>query len=124
MQFGDKVKNILADFQATLPQDVSTYTITDQSEVVNTSVMDFLKELLIAIVSVVVVIMLLLPMRVASVAASTIPITIFITLGLFYAFGIELNTVTFGIANRGLGYDCRQLYRYYRLVYREDRRGE
>lgn len=93
VQFGDKVKNILADFQATLPQDVSTYTITDQSEVVNTSVMDFLKELLIAIASVV-VIMLLLPMRVASVAASTIPITIFITLGLFYAFGIELNTVT------------------------------
>ena len=94
VQFGDKVKNILADFQSTLPQDVSTYTITDQSEVVNTSVMDFLKELLIAIASVVVVIMLLLPMRVASVAASTIPITIFITLGLFYAFGIELNTVT------------------------------
>lgn len=94
VQFGDKVKNVLAEFQATLPQDVGTYTITDQSEVVNTSVMDFLKELLIAIASVVVVIMLLLPMRVASVAASTIPITIFITLGLFYAFGIELNTVT------------------------------
>ena len=38
--------------------------------------------------------MLLLPLRVALVAASTIPITIFISLGLFYAFGIELNTVT------------------------------
>ena len=60
----------------------------------NSSVVDFLKELLIAIASVVVVIMLLLPMRVASVAASTIPITIFITLGLFYALGLELNTVT------------------------------
>ena len=94
VQFGDKVKEILADFQQTLPKDVSIYTITDQSEVVNSSVVDFLKELLIAIVSVVVVIMLLLPMRVASVAASTIPITIFITLGLFYAMGIELNTVT------------------------------
>lgn len=44
--------------------------------------------------AVVVVVMLLLPMRVALVAASTIPITIFISLGLFYAFGIELNTVT------------------------------
>ena len=32
--------------------------------------------------------------RVSLVAASTIPITIFISLGLFYAFGIELNTVT------------------------------
>ena len=94
VQFGDKVKAIIADFQKTLPADVSIYTITDQSDVVNTSVVDFLKELLIAIVSVVIVIMLLLPMRVASVAASTIPITIFITLGLFYALGIELNTVT------------------------------
>ena len=35
-----------------------------------------------------------MPMRVALVAASTIPISIFISLGLFYAFGIELNTVT------------------------------
>ena len=33
-------------------------------------------------------------MRVASVAASTIPITIFIALGIFYSTGIELNTVT------------------------------
>lgn len=54
----------------------------------------FLKELMIAIVAVVVVVMLLLPIRTALVAASTIPITIFISLGLFYALGIELNTVT------------------------------
>ena len=94
VQFGNKVKDILGQFETSLPQDVSIYTITDQSEVVNSSVVDFLKELLIAIASVVVVIMLLLPMRVASVAASTIPITIFITLGLFYALGLELNTVT------------------------------
>lgn len=33
-------------------------------------------------------------MRKRMVASSTIPITIFISLGLFYAFGIELNTVT------------------------------
>lgn len=33
-------------------------------------------------------------MKVALVAASTIPITIFISLGLFHTFGIELNTVT------------------------------
>ena len=58
------------------------------------SVRTFLKELLIAIVAVVIVVMLLLPIRTALVAASTIPITIFISLGLFYALGIELNTVT------------------------------
>jgi multidrug efflux pump subunit AcrB len=94
VQFGDKVKTILNNYKATLPSDVGIYTITDQSQVVNSSVIDFLKELLIAIVSVIIVIMLLLPMRVAGVAAGTIPITIFIALGIFYAFGIELNTVT------------------------------
>lgn len=94
VQFGDKVTEIMNRYQSILPSDVHIYTITDQSQVVNSSVVDFLKELLIAIVSVIVVIMLLLPMRVASVAAGTIPITIFIALGIFYAFGIELNTVT------------------------------
>lgn len=94
VQFGDKVKRVLGAYEKGLPEDVSMYTITDQSNVVDTSIIDFMKELFIAILSVVIVIMLLLPMRVASVAASTIPITIFITLGIFYAVGIELNTVT------------------------------
>lgn len=94
VNMGNDVKKSIADFQQTLPKDVSIYTITDQSKVVNDSVIDFLEELLIAVIAVVVVVMLLLPMRVALVSASTIPITIFISLGLFYAFGIELNTVT------------------------------
>lgn len=44
--------------------------------------------------AVVIVVVMLMPMKVALVAASTIPITIFISLGIFYALGIELNTVT------------------------------
>ena len=91
---GNAVKGKIAAFKKTLPQDVNIFTITDQSKVVSDSVVDFLKELLIAIAAVVGVVMLLLPMRVALVSASTIPISIFISLGLFYAFGIELNTVT------------------------------
>ena len=91
---GEAVKKQIADFQQTLPKDVTMCTITDQSQVVHDSVVNFLKELLIAIIAVVVVVLLLMPMRVALVAASTIPVTIFISLGLFYAFGIELNTVT------------------------------
>lgn len=103
VQFGDNVKKILNNFKKSLPEDVSMYPITDQSEVVNTSIVDFLKELLISICAVVLVIMLLLPVRVASVAASTIPITIFITLGIFYTFGIELNTVTLAALIVALG---------------------
>lgn len=93
-EMGSAVKQQLSEFQKTLPSDVSMFTITDQSKVVGDSVTNFLRELLIAVIAVVIVVILLMPLRVALVAASTIPITIFISLGLFYAFGIELNTVT------------------------------
>ncbi len=94
VQMGEDVKAELDNFAVTLPDDVTIFKITDQSQVVDDSVSNFLQELLIAIAAVILVVMLLLPMRVALVAASTIPVTIFISLGLFYAFGIELNTVT------------------------------
>lgn len=91
---GQAIDNVMNEFKTSLPSGVSIFTITNQAKVVSDSVVNFLHELLIAIAAVVIVIMLFLPMRVALVAASTIPISIFISLGLFYAFGIELNTVT------------------------------
>lgn len=103
VDMGKEVQKQLDDFQKTIPDDVSLFKITDQPTVVSSSVIDFLRELLIAIVAVVVVIMLLLPMRVALIAAATIPITIFIALGIFYALGIELNTVTLACLIVSLG---------------------
>lgn len=94
VRMGNEVKQQLGEFKKTLPADVDMFNITDQSKVVSDSVSNFLRELVIAIAAVVIVVMFLLPFRVALVAASTIPISIFISLGLFYAFGIELNTVT------------------------------
>ena len=91
---GEEINRTIAEFQPSLPSDVNLFCITDQSQVVGDSVDNFLHELLVAIIAVIIVVMLLLPMRVALVAASTIPITIFISLGLFHAFDIELNTVT------------------------------
>lgn len=93
-EMGSDIKKELETFRQTLPDDVSMFTITDQSKVVGDSVVEFLGELLIAIFAVIIVVVMLMPLRVALVAASTIPISIFISLGLFYAFGIELNTVT------------------------------
>lgn len=103
VEMGNDIDKVMASFRKTLPEDVSIYRITDQSKVVADSVFNFLRELVIAIVAVVIVVMLLLPMRVALVAASTIPITIFISLGLFNAFGIELNTVTLAVLIMSLG---------------------
>lgn len=94
VKMGKDVNKVLDEYEEILPSDVNLFRITDQSVVVDESVSNFLHELVIAIVAVIIVVMLLLPMKVALVAASTIPITIFISLGLFHAFGIELNTVT------------------------------
>lgn len=94
VKMGTAIDEAMQAFQRTLPSEVSISRITDQSKVVSESVVNFLHEIVIAIVAVVLVVMLLLPMRVALVAASTIPITIFTSLGLYHAFDIELNTVT------------------------------
>lgn len=94
VQMGKEVNKVLEEYKHEIPNDVKIYRITDQSQVVGDSVSTFLKELMIAIIAVILVVMALMPFKVASVAASTIPISIFISLGLFYAFGIELNTVT------------------------------
>lgn len=103
VQMGKEVNKQLEAFEQELPDDVTLFKITDQPVVVNSSVTDFLQELLIAIIAVVIVIMLLLPLKVALIAAATIPIAIFISLGLFYAIGIELNTVTLACLILSLG---------------------
>ncbi|SDG19343.1 efflux RND transporter permease subunit [Epilithonimonas hungarica] len=94
VQYGKDVEVVMKAFEKTLPDDVKVFRIADQPEVVDASINTFLKELAIAIAAVVLVVMFLLPIRVAGVAASTIPVSIFISLALMYAFGIELNTVT------------------------------
>lgn len=94
VQMGKDVNKVLKEFEKTLPNDVKIYRITDQSQIVGDSVSTFVKELLIAILAVIFVVILLMPLKGALVAASTIPITIFISLGIFYALGLELNTVT------------------------------
>lgn len=94
VKMGNDVHKALDEFEETLPKDVHIATITDQSKVVNESVMNFLQELLISVISVIIVVILLMPRRVAEVSALSIPITIFSSIGIFYLFGMELNTVT------------------------------
>lgn len=94
VKYGKDVEKVLEAFQKELPPDVHLFKVADQPEVVNKAVNTFLKEMIIAICTVLLVIMVLQPMRVASIAAMTIPITIFISIGILFALGFELNTVT------------------------------
>ena len=94
VQFGDRIDEQLNAFKTQLPQDVQITKIANQPEVVQHAISHFLKEFGFALMGVIIVTLLLLPFRVASVAAATIPITILATLALMYMFGMELNTVT------------------------------
>lgn len=94
VQYGKEVNEVLEQFQSELQGDVSIERIADQPKVVSDSIKTFLIEMLYAIVAVIMVTMVLLPFRVATVAATSIPITIFASLGIMYLTGMELNTVT------------------------------
>ncbi len=94
VQYGKEVDEVLKQFQSELPEGVNIERIADQPQVVEDSISTFLKEMLYAIVAVILVTMMLLPLRVASVAATSIPVSIFAALGIMLVAGMELNTVT------------------------------
>jgi len=94
VQYGKEVDEVLKQFQSELPEGVNIERIADQPLVVSNSISTFLREMLYAIIAVILVTMVLLPFRVASVAATSIPVTIFASLGIMLMTGMELNTVT------------------------------
>lgn len=95
VQYGKDVDEVLAQFKAEyLPDDVQMRRITDQPEVVATSVNDFLRDLVISMLVIVLVMIVLFPLRSALVAALTVPLTTFIATGIMYLMGIELNIIS------------------------------
>lgn len=94
VQFGEKLEERLDVVREHLPQDIKMVKLANQPEVVDESIAHFMKEFAFALIGVIIVALLLLPFRVAAVAAATIPITIAATLAIMYLAGIELDTVT------------------------------
>lgn len=94
VQFGDEVDVVLNAFKDQLPGDITMERIVDQPKLVGGSVNSFLKDLLMSIAVVVIVMMILFPFRSAVVSAISIPISIFISIGVMYMCGIPINTVT------------------------------
>ena len=94
VQYGKDVDQAIAVFQKNSSSDITVAKISELPKYVDDSVTNFMKEFLIAIVGVILVTMLLLPFRVASVAAITIPISVLITLSILYFSGVELHTVS------------------------------
>lgn len=94
VKYGEDVGKAISGFQKTCPEDIKIAKISELPKYVNDSVSNFLQEFLIAIIAVILVTMLLLPLRVASVAGITVPISVLMTLGFLYFFGVELHTVS------------------------------
>ncbi|MCZ2394993.1 MAG: efflux RND transporter permease subunit [Chitinophagales bacterium] len=94
VDFGKTVDETLQTLKGKISPDVQVAKIADMPQAVGHSITHFLKEFAIAIFAVIIVTMLLLPFRVAAVAGATIPISIFITIGILYALGVELHTVS------------------------------
>lgn len=91
---GKQVKEQIAAVAKLLPSEIKISTITDQSQIVDDSIINFLKEMLIAIISVILVVVILMPLKVALVAALTIPVTVFSSLAIFWLIDLELNVVS------------------------------
>lgn len=94
VRFGKDIDKIIADFKAKNPSDLEIRKVADMPGVVRTSVNHFFRDFGMAILSVILVVALLLPHRVAAVAAVTIPICMLQSFGILQGLGIELNTVS------------------------------
>ena len=94
VEFGEEVNKALYKLKEQCPKDIYITKISELTKYVYESVSNFMREFMIAIIAVILVTMILLPMRVASVAGITVPISVLITLCFLYFFGVELHTVS------------------------------
>lgn len=91
---GESLKDKLDQVRQILPSDVTVNTIVDQPEVVNENLGHFFVEFGIAIAAVILVVMILLPFRVATISAIAAPVTIATTFAILNIVGIEIQQVS------------------------------
>jgi len=94
VEYGANVDKAIDIFKKHTSGEIEVAKISELPKYVDESVSNFMHEFLIAIFAVILVTMLLLPLRVASVAGITVPIAVLITLAFLYFFGVELDTVS------------------------------
>ena len=94
VQLGDSISQVFSRLDSQLPPDLKLDIVADQPTVVSERINDLSHEFLLAIGSVILVTMLLLPFRVALVSAIAIPITLATTLGIMDYCGIALHQVS------------------------------
>ncbi|MBS1827375.1 MAG: efflux RND transporter permease subunit [Acidobacteria bacterium] len=94
VEFGGEITAVLERLKTVLPPDVEVDVVTNQAAVVADRMKRLGEEFLLAIGAVILVTVILLPLRVAVIAAVAIPVTILTSLGLLHALGVELHQVS------------------------------
>lgn len=84
----------IAAMRAILPPDLKLDLVANQPKMVTEKVQDFMREFGIAIIAVIAVTIILLPLRVALVAAIAIPTSIAMTFGTLQACHVEIQQVS------------------------------
>jgi len=94
VEFGDRLSEVFTRLDSVLPSDLKMDMIADQPKVVDDRMKKLAHEFLLAIASVITVTIILLPLRVAVIAAVAIPVTLCATLAVMNIFGIALHQVS------------------------------
>jgi multidrug efflux pump subunit AcrB len=94
VKFGDEVNKKIDEVKQQFPSNVKLTTIVNQPKLVDENISHFIREFFLAILSVIVVVILLLPFRIATVAAMAIPMTVAVTFAVMNTLGIELHQVS------------------------------
>jgi len=94
VELGDQLEKVFERLKVLLPPDVQLDMVANQPEVVRERLTKLTHEFLLAIGSVILVTILLLPIRVAVIAALAIPVTLCGTLGAMDAIGLSLHQVS------------------------------
>jgi len=91
----DRIKTLLPQLTATLPQDVKVSVLTDRTNTIRASVKDVQFELMLTVALVVMVIFLFLRNFAATVIPSiAVPLSLVGTFGVMYLLGYSLNNLT------------------------------
>ncbi len=91
VELGEQLDKVFQRLKVILPPDVQIDLIANQPEVVKERITHLSREFLLAIASVIMVTIVLLPFRVALIAALAIPVTLCGTLGVMNTLGIALH---------------------------------
>jgi multidrug efflux pump subunit AcrB/outer membrane protein TolC len=94
VQLGKEIQTVFERLRTILPPDLQLDLVANQPAVVEQRMTKLSKEFLLAISAVIAVTMILLPLRVAVIAAVAIPVTICSSVGFLNFIGVQLHQVS------------------------------